>query len=292
MAEKTQTDTEKIFALLSGLSIKFSNLESKTDQVAQSVTSVSSRILELEKDLADDSKDRSFQSGSHSGDKQKTDNPPLSLLDKMSNSHKVPKTLTSSPIKRPGSPHLNLSLDRSVSSPPRKKSKKKKVKSSRVSSSEDEGSDAPSIVDVQMEELLDEYKTTKPKYLEDPTTSPIQDSLAKMLETWFWTVYSKEEVKTELAKPLRPENAHALIPTKINEAIFRSLSQQALSKDMPSRFVQNAFMKASQCFSIVWSTLIAFENFLKASDMDVVSTFSSSLTIDFQALRKQMAQGL
>ena len=143
-----------------------------------------------------------------------------------------------------------------------------------------------------MEELMDEYKATKLKYLEDPTTAPIQDCLAKMLETWFWTVYSKEEVKTELAKSLRPENAAALIPTRINEVIFRSLSAQALSKDMPSCFVQNAFMKASQPFAVVRSTLINLENFCKSHKMSCSTKFSDTFSVDFQFLRKQMDQGL
>ena len=42
---------------------------------------------------------------------------------------------------------------------------------------------------------------------------PYPPPLAKTLETWFWSVYSKEEVKAELSKTVRPENAPALIPT-------------------------------------------------------------------------------
>ena len=143
-----------------------------------------------------------------------------------------------------------------------------------------------------MQELMQEYEITKPKYLEDPTTAPIQSPLAHTLETWFWSVYSKEEVKTELSKPLRPSNAMALIPTCINEPIFRSLSPQALNKDMPVRFIQNAFMKSSQPFAIVWEALIRLESHLKASKSSLSYKFSDTLSIDFQYLRKNMDQGL
>ena len=107
---------------------------------------------------------------------------------------------------------------------------------------------------------MKEYEASKPKYLEDPTTSDIATPLAKLLETWFWTVYSKDKVKTELSKSQCPANADALIPPKINEAIFQSLNPVALTKDLPARLIQNAFMKASQLFAIVWSTLLKLEN--------------------------------
>ena len=113
-----------------------------------------------------------------------------------------------------------------------------------------------------------------------------------MLETWFWSVYSNEEVKTELCKPSHPSNAPALIPTKINEAIFCSLSPQALSKDMPSHFIQNAFMKTAQPVAIVWDTLIQLENFLKASHTPMLHKFSDNLTVDFQILCKHLDQAL
>ena len=143
-----------------------------------------------------------------------------------------------------------------------------------------------------MQELIDEWQATKLKYLEDPTTNPILDPLAKTLETWFWTVYSKEEVKAELAKPSRPINAPALVPARINEAVFRSLSSQALTKDMPSRFIQNAFMKATQPLVIVWDTLIQLENHLKATSTPLTVRFSSDFSVNFQILRKHLDQSL
>ena len=191
---------------------------------------------------------------------------------------------------------MTLLLNRMTSHLTLLRQSKKKIKTKHVKDmsvlSDSADSDKDSVLDVQNKELLDEYKVTKTKYLEDPTTSPIQDPMAKLLETWFWTVYSKEEVKAELAMLLHPENASALIPTCINEAVFHSLSQQALSKDMPARFIQNAFMKASQSFSIVWSTLIALENFLKSQDMPLETSFTSDLSVDFQGLQKHMDQGL
>ena len=143
-----------------------------------------------------------------------------------------------------------------------------------------------------MEELVNEWKASQPKYLEDPVTTAIPPPLAKTLETWFWSVYSKEEVKNELAKTLRPENATALIPTRINEAVFHSLEARALSKDMPCRFIQNAFMKATQPLVTVWDTLIQLENHLKTSGKNLQVRFTNNLTIDFQQLRKLLDQSL
>ena len=198
---------------------------------------------------------------------------------------------TTSPFQNPLKRTIHHDHDRDEDD--LKKPKKKKVKKRKHQpSSSSDSSDHHSEVDEQMQEILDKYQCTKPKYLEDPVTTPIPDALASMLETWFWTVYSKDEVKAELAKPLHPSNASALIPTKINEAIFRSLSPQALSKDMPSRFIQNAFMKSSQPFAIVWNTLIQLENHLKSVRSPLNFKFSDSLDIDFQLLRKNMDQGL
>ena len=105
-------------------------------------------------------------------------------------------------------------------------------------------------------------------------------------------MYSKEEVKSELAKPFRPGNADALIPPKINEAVYRSLNPAALTKDLPTRFVQNAFMKASQPFVHVWSTLIKIEANLKAANSPCQIPCSDDFTVDFMQLHKQMDQGL
>ena len=174
--------------------------------------------------------------------------------------------------------------------------KKKKKKKSRHSSSDSESSSESSdpehkLVDEQMEELMKNYETSKPKYLEDPTTDEIPTPLAHLLETWFWSVYSKEEVKAELQKTLRPSNANALIPTKINEAVFWSLSPAAHQKDMNIRFIQNAFMKASQPFASVWATIISLENHLKAKGSDL-QFVCDDLTIDFLQLRRNLDQGL
>ena len=213
-------------------------------------------------------------------------------------------------VSSPAKPYVNpitgkrflhdSSETESLHSPPPKKlkkskkdkKKKKSKKSRKSSSSSSSDSDSEVEPDPQMQELMQEYQSSKPKYLEDPTTDDLPEPLAKTLETWFWSVYSKEEVKAELAKPLRPANAPALIPTRINEAVFRSISAQGLSHDMPSRFIQNAFMKAAQPISIVWSKLIALENHLKATGLDLKVDFTSNLSIDFRQLRKDLDQAL
>ena len=160
-----------------------------------------------------------------------------------------------------------------------KKKKSKLQKSPQVQVSTEESSDSDSdTVDPQMQQLLLEYQSSKPKYLEDPTTDAIPDPLVQILQTWFWSVYSKDEVKTELGKTLRPQNADALIPTRINEAVFRALSASGLSKDLPCRFIQNAFMKASQPFASVWAKLVAIENHFKANNTDLQIDLSPSLS--------------
>ena len=154
-------------------------------------------------------------------------------------------------------------LDENNETPePKNKKQKKNNNKKPVHSSEesDPSNDEGDQVDQEMDELMKEYEASKPKYLEDPTTSDIATPLAKLLETWFWTVYLKDKVKTELSKSQWPANADALIPPKINEAIFQSLNPTALTKDLPARLIQNAFMKASQLFAIVWSTLLKLEN--------------------------------
>ena len=154
-------------------------------------------------------------------------------------------------------------LDENNETPePKNKKQKKNNNKKPVHSSEesDPSNDEGDQVDQEMDELMKEYEASKPKYLEDPTTSDIATPLAKLLETWFWTVYLKDKVKTELSKSQWPANADALIPPKINEAIFQSLNPAALTKDLPARLIQNAFMKASQLFAKVWSTLLKLEN--------------------------------
>ena len=190
--------------------------------------------------------------------------------------------------------HLLSDHDSDCASPkrPKKKKRKKKPQSSSDDHSSSEHSDPKQkLLDEQMEELMKDYDTSKPKYLEDPTTDEIPTPLANILETWFWSVYSKEEVKAELQKPLRPSNANALISTKINEAVFRSLNPAALQKDMNIRFIQNAFMKASQPFASVWATLISLETHLKAKGSDL-QFVCDDLSIDFLQLRKNLDQGL
>ena len=187
------------------------------------------------------------------------------------------------------------------SKPKKSKIKHSKVKSSKktpTSSDSDHNTEdditnpQKAATDQQMLELMQEYESSKLKYLEDPVTVSIQDPLANLLETWFWNIYSKDEAKTELAKPLRPGNALALIPTRINKAVFRSLNPQTLTKYLPSRFIHNDFMKASHPLAIVWSTLITLENHLKATNMSLQVQCNPGLTVDFVALQKQMDQGL
>ena len=206
-----------------------------------------------------------------------------------------PMTITSPVGKRP----LVETDDNDTASRPKNKKKKltkTKTKKSKLSTdksdpSTDEG-DQVSLVDQEMELLMKEDEASKPKYLEDPTTSDIQAPLAHLLQTWFWTVYSKDEVKTELSKTYHPANADALIPPKINEAFYHSLLPVALTKDMPSRFVQNAFMKAAQPFAIVWDALIQVEHHLKIQGQPLQVPCSDSFTVDFLFLHKQMDQGL
>ena len=261
----SKADISKIFVAINAIA----------DKVDTFNTSLTTRLDTLEKDLAD---------GSSVGDGlQPTNDPPRSInLDSLFNTSK--NTVTSN--KR------SLDTDCTAVSPKRPRRKKSKKKKKQDSSDSSSSSDSDQEVNPQLQEMIDDWEVTKPKYLEDPTTNPIQAPLAPMLETWFWSVYSNEEVKAELSKTSRPVNSPALIPTKINEAIFRSLNPQALNKDMPLRFIQNAFMKASQPVAVVWDMLIQIENHLKANRASTSITMSNDLTVDFQFLRKQLDQAL
>ena len=291
---------------------RYSSINSRFDTLEQSTTQVSKSMDQLEKDLADDTQSN-LQDNAGFFDTAF----PSSVVTAASNSS-FTNSLTLSTGAKPftstyGNQHFDQSATNSKSPrkrkhkdsdassaeqpsspkrPKKKKNKKKKSKKHHHSSSSELSDSDSSVIDEQMEELINEWKSSQPKYLEDPVTTAIPPPLAKTLETWFWSVYSKEEVKAELSKTVRPENAPALIPTRINEAVFRSLKSHALSKDMPCRFIQNAFMKGTQPLVIVWETLIQLENYLKTSGKNLQVKFSNSLTIDFQQLRKLLDQSL
>ena len=283
----TKGDVAQIFTAINAIADKVDTFKTSTTTL---INGVNSRISTLEKDIADGSMTGGDltdpQSGFSSFLSLATPTDPVSAV--------TPSHLDTG---NPPSKHGLDSDEDDHSKDDHKKPKRKKLKKHKrdrpSSSSSDSDSDTQQM-DPYMQEIMQEYETTKPKYLEDPTTAPIQPPLAQMLETWFWSVYSSDEVKTELCKPLRPSNASALIPTKIrsNEAIFRSLSVQALSKDMPSRFIQNAFMKSTQPLAIVWDTLIQLENFLKSNKQSLSFKLSNSFSVDFQVLRKHMDQAL
>ena len=286
---------------------------------AQMISDVNKQISDLEHDLAEGSNNGDLQSSDTPKSSNISSNPLNSLFSKDSSATEAPddynddgtntKVYTNpftgkrflqhdsedeTPPKKSKDSSLLDDFSTSVKNKHSTKSSKNKTDRS-IHSLCPSGSDGDSDteqVDPQMQQLLQEYQSSKPKYLEDPTTDPIPDPLANTLETWFWSIYSKDEVKAELGKTSRPLNADALIPTRINEAVFRALAPAGLSRDLPCRFIQNAFMKASQPFAKVWSTLIALENHLKASQASLSVKMSSSLTVDFQVLRKQMDLGL
>ena len=175
----------------------------------------------------------------------------------------------------------------------RKKSKKHKKKRSRRHSSSSSSSSSSSdesshLMKKQMKELLDGYDTAKPRYLEDKTTDPIHDGLAKLLQTWFWTPFTTDEVKDLLLKPLHPSNAEALIPCRINEPVFYNLLGGGVNKDQPVRFIQNALVKACQPLASAWATIIKVESYFKSQNEQTAHELSDDLTLDFHQLRTQL----
>ena len=168
-----------------------------------------------------------------------------------------------------------------------KKHRKKKKFHHRSSSSSSSSSDSEDS-DVHMKQLLDGYDQAKPRYLEDKTTGPIHDGLARLLENWFWTPFTTDEVKDLLLKPVRPSNADALIPCRINEAVFYNILGGGANKDQHLRFVQNAFVKACQPLALVWSKLIQVENFFNSHDEECSFDLSKDLHVDFHELRTQL----
>ena len=231
-ASITQGDMSRLFTTLNAITSRFDDLEKSTTTM---VNSVNSHILQLEKDLADDSTSAVHDFFSPTSDPVLThslfgtsymtthsvstasSNIPLTTVSGTKSS--ILDILSKDKSKRK---HYDDS-DGSTPEPRKKKHRKHKKSKHRYDTSSDSESSNSVIMDEQMEELINEYKSTKPKYLEDPVTVPIPEPLAKTLETWFWSVYSRDEVKAELAKPSHPSNDDALIPTRINEAVFRSL---------------------------------------------------------------------
>ena len=262
----------ELAAILSELKTIQTNITTNT----QTLTSLSSRMEVIEEEFSTPSKGKD--------DSQSSVSSPISKP--------VSHRLFSSPSsknKRDLSP--DLSVD---SSPPAKRHKhdrryKKALRSLQGIKSSSEDSD----VEPPFQDLLDEYEATKPKYAQDFTTSDISQKLAPILERWFWSYYSSEEVKAELEKARRPKNCPALIPPKINEEVYRSiLHTPAPGKDLPSRFVHNAFMKAAQPVAVVWATLIRLETFCKTNDEPLDITLEDGATINFQELRKLLDQSL
>ena len=252
---------------------------------------LTTRLDDLEKDIVDGSEINSVPTTSSPGFSPTT----TTVTPASSNVGNLASLFAPQPTSAVASPFAGkhfLGHDSDEDHQPKKKCKKSKSKILHDSSEEsDPSNNEADQIDPELQDLMREYEASKPKYLEDPTTTDIAAPLATLLQTWFWSIYSKE-VKNELAKPLRPSNANALIPTKINEAVFRSLQPAALTKDLPSRFIHNAFMKASQPFVVVWSTLIKRETFLKSQNNPLQFVFSDGSTVDFLHLRKQMDQGL
>ena len=264
-ADSKPVDLNLVFNLMTQLLNKFNTMDKNTSQLISDVTK---HISDLEKDIIDGS---SLTSSNDKDNEKDLDyqNPFPSLLDGSSLNTDPQHTGTKPyhnavtgkpfltgfstsdddvPPKKRKTVPVNGFNDESIFSKRKRNKESKQGKSSSTrgdSSSEDDVDD----IDPQMHDLMFEYQASKSKYLEDPTSPPLPDPLAKILETWFWSIYSKDEVKAELAKSVRPENAHALIPTCINETVFHAISPAGLSKDMPYRFIQNAFMKTSQPLS-------------------------------------------
>ena len=250
------------------------------------IDAISNRIGELEKDLADNSRDDVSLGNTV---------PSTVVTNTVTMSSGFGSFLSGSNVTNLGKRPLPHDDTSPSGSKPKKAKKSKKSKKKRDLLSDESSSSTPDEEllpqDQQMDDLMHEYDSSKPKYLEDPTTDDIQPQLANILETWFWSVYSKDEVKAELQKPVRPANALALIPTKINESVFRSLDKAGIQKDMTCRFIQNAFMKATQPIALAWSSVISLENHLKARGLDLEYSHEG-LHVDFVQLRKHLDQGL
>ena len=145
-----------------------------------------------------------------------------------------------------------------------------------------------------MLQLKTELDKTKPKVLADPVTDPIPQLLADTLETWFWSHYTKEEVKAELLKSVRPKNANACIPVKIDQEVYRALKSLGHAMDTPNRYIQNALGKGMLPLISVWATILKCETALKKYNPDKSTEIqiTLSLTIDFYKLRQMMDLGL
>ena len=259
---------------LTAVLAKLGDIQTSIASNSTKLTSLSERMNILEEEIAVPSKDGSSAPSSPT---------PIGLLGKFG---KFPPTSPTHSIvsgKRPLSPERTT---------PAKKHKHDRVikKAKRHLSSE---SSSESEVDEQMQDLLQEYEVTKPKYAQDFTTDSISDKLVPILNRWFWSYYSADEVKAELEKARRPKNCDSLIPTKINEEVYRSiLHTSAPGKDLSHRFVHNAFMKAAQPVAAVWASIIRIESHCKKAEDRCVLNMEEGPPIDFHLLRKDLDQAL
>ena len=133
----------------------------------------------------------------------------------------------------------------------------------------------------------------RPPNLSILRTSDISPKLVPILERWFWSYYSSDEIKTELDKVKCPANCPSLIPVKINEeSVWSIFSTPAPGKDLTPRFIHNAFMKASQLLTFVWAQIIQLETFCKKQEQPMVLNLENGISLDFVEIHKSLDQSL
>ena len=74
--------------------------------------------------------------------------------------------------------------------------------------------------------LVTKYKKETEADDGDPTTAPIAEQLNPILQHWWWTVPSKEDVKKTLDRCLHPDNCQAIKKVWVNKEVFKKVGQQ------------------------------------------------------------------
>ena len=125
------------------------------------------------------------------------------------------------------------------------------------SDQEEEQNEITDPLDVALQQ---KYVDQGPKATDDITTDPIPPVLANILNIWFRSIFTNEEICAKLLLARRPSNATALKPIMINKEVYRSLSREDKERDRPLKCVANAVCKGSQPLVSLWCALTQGES--------------------------------
>ena len=133
----------------------------------------------------------------------------------------------------------------------------KKVKVDANSDHDDDTSEITDPLDVALQQ---KYVDQGPKVTDDLTRDPILPVLSNILDIWFRSIFTNEEIRAKLLLACQPSNATALKPIMINKEVYRPLSRDDKERHRPLKCVANAVCKGSQPLVSAWCALTQAES--------------------------------